>query len=82
LDEPAAGMNPPETNALMELIRLIRDRGITVLLIEHHMKVVMGISDRLIVLDHGVKIAEGKPEAIREDPRVIGAYLGQESIGA
>ncbi len=82
LDEPAAGMNPQETNALMELIRLIRDRGITVLLIEHHMKVVMGISDRLIVLDHGVKIAEGKPEAIREDPTVIGAYLGQESIGA
>jgi branched-chain amino acid transport system permease protein len=82
LDEPAAGMNPQETNALMDLIYLIRARGITVLLIEHHMKVVMGISERVVVLDHGVKIAEGTPEAIRADSRVIDAYLGKESIRA
>lgn len=82
LDEPACGMNPQETNALMELIHLIRKRGITVLLIEHQMKMVMGISDRLVVLDHGIKIAEGTPEAVRADPAVVGAYLGKESIGA
>ncbi len=82
LDEPAAGMNPQETNALMNLIYAIRTRGITVLLIEHHMKLVMGISERIVVLDHGVKIAEGTPEEIRADTRVIGAYLGKESLHA
>ncbi len=82
LDEPAAGMNPQETNALMNLIRTIRARGITVLLIEHHMRLVMGISERIVVLDHGVKIAEGTPAEIRADARVIGAYLGQESLHA
>ncbi len=78
LDEPTAGMNPTESLDLVALVRRVRERGITVLLIEHQMRVVMGVSDRVVVLDYGVKIAEGAPKEVVANPRVVEAYLGQE----
>jgi branched-chain amino acid transport system ATP-binding protein len=76
LDEPVAGMNPTETGFVMALVRKIKDKGITVLIIEHDMKMVMGISERIYVLDHGELIAEGTPDEVRRNRQVIEAYLG------
>ena len=82
LDEPAAGFNPAEKVELMDLIRKVRDRGFTVLLIEHDMKLVMGVTDRIVVLEFGRKIAEGAPAEIRDNPAVIAAYLGVDEEDA
>ena len=78
LDEPAAGLNPEETNGLMEVIKKIQEQGITILVVEHHMKLVMQVCERIVVLNYGKKIAEGTPVQIQNHEEVIRVYLGEE----
>ena len=82
LDEPVSGMNASETHTFVQLIRSIRDRGVTILLVEHDMPMVMSVSDRIVVLNYGRIIAEGSPDVIRNNPAVIEAYLGQGATRA
>jgi branched-chain amino acid transport system ATP-binding protein len=77
LDESFAGLNPTELNESIQIIRKIREKGITIMIIEHHMKVIMSLSDRIVVLNYGEKIAEGTPQEIRHNPLVVEAYLGE-----